>query len=91
MPSIPELRTVLARKGFTDVTVKPSNSPGIAFTITAPFFVDNDITNITIDDSNNITIRREEYANFITINPKTLQLLALLRHTINRKDDQNDY
>lgn len=91
MLTINELKTALVNKGFTDVTVKPSDSPGIAFTITAPFFVDNDITNITIDNSNNITIRREEYANFITINPKTLQLLALLRHTINRKDDQNDY
>lgn len=87
MPTIIELRTALARKGFTDVTVKPSDSPGIAFVITAPFFVNNDITNITIDDSNNITIRREEYANFITINSKTLQLLALLRHATNRKDD----
>lgn len=87
MLTITELKTALARKGFTDVTVKPSDSPGIAFVITAPFFVNNDITNITIDDSNNITIRRKEYANFITINPKTLQLLALLRHTIRRKDD----
>ena len=87
MPTITELRTALARKGFTDVTIKPSDSPGITFTIIAPFFANNDITNITIDESNNITIRREEYANFITINPKTLQLLALLRHTINRKDD----
>lgn len=87
MPTITELKTTLVNKGFSDVTVKPSDSPGIAFVITAPFFVNNDITNITIDDSNNITIRREEYANFITINPKTLQLLALLRHTVNRKDD----
>lgn len=87
MLTITKLRTALVNKGFSDVTVKPSDSPGIAFVITAPFFVNNDITNITIDDSNNITIRREEYANFITINPKTLQLLALLRHTIRRKDD----
>lgn len=87
MPTITELRTALARKGFTDVTVKPSHSPGIAFTIIAPFFVDNDITNITINDSRDFTIHRKEYANFITINPKTLQLLALLRHTVNRKDD----
>lgn len=87
MPTITELRTALVRKGFTDVTVKPSDSPGIAFVIIAPFFANNDITNIIIDNSNNITIHREEYANFITINPKTLQLLALLRHTINRKDD----
>lgn len=87
MLTITELKTALARKGFTDITVKPSDSPGIAFVITAPFFVSNNITNITIDDSNNITIRRKEYANFITINPKTLRLLALLRHTINRKDN----
>lgn len=86
MLTITELKTALVRKGFTDVTVKPSDSPGIAFVITAPFFVNNDITNITIDDSNNITIRRKEYANFITINPKTLRLLALLRYAINRKD-----
>lgn len=87
MPTITELRTALARKSFTDVTVKPSDSPGIAFAITAPFFVSNNITNITINDSNNITIRREEYANFITINPKTLRLLALLRYITSRRDD----
>lgn len=87
MPTITELRTALARKGFTNVTVKPSDSPGIAFIITAPFFANNDIKNITINDSGNFTIHRKEYANFITINPKTLQLLALLRHVISRKDD----
>lgn len=38
MLTITELKTALARKGFTDVTVKPSDSPGIAFVITAPFF-----------------------------------------------------
>lgn len=82
MLTITELRTALARKGFTNVTIKPSDSPGITFTITAPFFVDNDITNITIDDSNNITIRREEYANFITLNSKTLHLVTVLEHAI---------
>ena len=87
MLTITRLRNELTKNGFSDVIVKPSDSPGIAFTITAPFFVDNDITNITINDSRDFTIHRKEYANFITINPKTLQLLALLRHTINRKDD----
>lgn len=91
MLTITKLRTALARKDFTNVAIKPSDSPRIVFVITAPFFANNDITNITIDDSNNITIRREEYANFITINPKTLQLLALLSHTTNGKDDQNDH
>lgn len=87
MLTINELKTALVNKGFSGVTVKPSDSPGITFTIIASFFVDNDITNITIDDSNNITIHREEYANFITINPKTLQLLALLRYITSRRDD----
>lgn len=91
MFTITKLRTELVKRGFTDVTVKPSDSPGIVFVITAPSFANDDITNITIDDSNNITIRREEYANFITINPKTLQLLSLLRHTVSRKDNQNDH
>lgn len=87
MLTINELKTALVNKGFLDVTVKPSDSPGITYTITAPFLANNDITNIIITESGNFTIHREEYANFITISPKTLQLLALLRHTINRKDD----
>lgn len=87
MITITELKTALVNKGFSDVIVKPSHSPGIAFVITAPFFANNDITNITINDLGDFTIHRKEYANFITINPKTLQLLALLRHTTNRKDN----
>lgn len=86
MLTIAKLRTALVNKGFSDITIKPSDSPGIAFTITAPFFANNDITNITIGDSNNITIHREEYANFITFNSKTLHLVTILEHAINRKD-----
>lgn len=32
MLTINELKTALVNKGFSDVTVKPSDSPGIAFT-----------------------------------------------------------
>lgn len=87
MLTITKLRTALVNKGFSNATVKPSDSPGIAFVITAPFFVDKDIANINIDDANNITIRREEYANFITLDSKTLHLVTVLEHAINRKDN----
>lgn len=87
MLTINELKTALVNKGFLDVTVKPSDSPGIVFMITAPFLANNDITNIIIEESGNFIIHREEYANFITISPKTLQLLALLRYITSRKDD----
>ena len=87
MISITKLRTELIKNGFSDVVIKSSDSPGIAFMITAPFLANNDITNIIIAESGNFTIHREEYANFITISPKTLQLLTLLRYIISRKDD----
>ena len=86
MISITKLRTELIKNGFSDVVIKSSDSPGIAFMITAPFLANKDITNIIIAKSGNLTIHREEYTNFITISPKTLQLLTLLNHVKSRKD-----